>query len=99
VKSRVYIMLDILKGKASTAMQILKSFKGVAVADVLEGHPNILVVVEAANRQSLFEVMMPVLDSVDHITEDVHLLVNRESAAANILNMPNAAIFQKHSVN
>ena len=78
--ARAYMLLDILEKKSAYAVQILKTIAGVVAADTLEGHPNILVVVEAADRQRLVELMMPVLDSVDRITEDVHLLMNRQNA-------------------
>jgi hypothetical protein len=71
------MLLDILEDKYASALQILKTIAGVVIADTLEGHPNTLVMLEAADRQRLVELMMPVLGSVDHVTEDVHLLVSQ----------------------
>jgi len=76
------MLLDILDKKYTYAMQILKTIPGVITADALEGHPNILVIVEAADRQRLVELMIPVLDSIDYITKDVRLLVNRDNSPA-----------------
>lgn len=100
MSARVYMLLDILEGKSADAMQILQTVDGVVAADRLEGHPNILVIIEAADRQGLVELMMPVLDSLDRITEDVHLLVNRESQALPcFFNVGAAESYQKQSVN
>ena len=78
MSARVYMLLDILESKYTCAHQILQTIAGVVIADKLEGHPNTLVIVEAPDRQRLVELMMPVLGSVDRVTEDLHLLVSRE---------------------
>ena len=80
MSSRVYILLDILEDKYAYALKILEKIDGVVIADTLEGHPNTLVMMEAPDRQKLVELMMPVLGSVDHVTEDLHLLVSRAGA-------------------
>jgi hypothetical protein len=94
------MLLDILEGKSACAMQILNTIKGVVTADMLEGHPNILVTIEAADRQKLVELTMPVLDSVERITENVHLLVNRENKMAPcFIDAGNAKFCQKQAIN
>jgi len=80
MSSRVYILLDILEDKYAYALKTLEKIAGVVIADTLEGHPNTLVIMEATDRQKLVELMMPVLASVDHVTEDLHLLVSRTGA-------------------
>lgn len=80
MSSRVYILLDILENKYASALDILKKIAGVIIADTLEGHPNTLVIMEAPDRQKLVDQMMPVLGSVDRVTEDLHLLVSRAGA-------------------
>jgi hypothetical protein len=93
------MLLDILEDKSAQALQVLQTIKGV-VADTLEGHPNIMVIIEAADRKRLVELMMPVLDSVDCLAKDVHLLVNRENKPAPcLLNTMNVGVLQKQSVN
>lgn len=77
MSSRVYMLLDILDSKYEYALQILQKIGGVIMTDTLEGHPNVMVIVEAPDRQRLVELIMPVLGSVDHVTEDVHLLVSQ----------------------
>ena len=80
MSSRVYILLDILENKYAYPHEILNKIDGVVIADTLEGHPNTLVIMEAPDRQKLVELMMPVLGSVDNVTEDLHLLVSRAGA-------------------
>jgi hypothetical protein len=82
MNARVYMLLDILEDKYTYALQILQNLTGVVIADTLEGHPNTLVMVEAPDRQRLVELIMPVLGSVDRVTADLHLLVNREDRLA-----------------
>ncbi len=99
MNARVYMLLDILEGKAAQAMQILKTIAGIVIADTLEGHPNVLVVIEAADRQKLVELIMPVLDSVERITEDVHLLMNRENKISPFIGVNDAKSYQEQAVN
>ena len=100
MNSRVYMLLDILENKSAHAMQMLQTLKGVIATDMLEGHPNLLVIVEANDRQNLVDKMMPVLDSLDRMAEDVHLLVSRESELLpHFLNTGVMAAYQKQSVN
>jgi hypothetical protein len=58
---------------------MLRSRAEVMVADRLEGYPNIIAVVEAEDRQSLAEAIMPVLGCIDGITEYLRLLVTRDN--------------------
>ncbi|MHB8104941.1 MAG: hypothetical protein ACYDG5_05305 [Dehalococcoidales bacterium] len=100
MNARVYMLLDIMEDKAAYAMEILRAVKGVVIADTLEGHPNFLVIMEAVDRQRLVELMMPVLDSLDHVTENVHLLVNRENKLVPcFLGVDSIELLQKQSVN
>ncbi len=82
MNARVYLLLDILEGKAAYAIQTLRNAEGVVAADVLAGHPDIIVILEAPDRQKLVDLLMPVLHSLENITEDLHLLMNREDSPA-----------------
>ena len=76
---RVYMLLDIVDRSCEYAVQMLRSQAQVILADRLEGYPNIIAMVEAADRQSLAAAVMPVLDCIDGITEGLHLLVTQDS--------------------
>ena len=78
MSARVYLLLNILEGKTGHAIQTLRNADGVIAADTLEGNPDILVIMEAPDRQRLVELMMPVLQSLDRITEDLHLFMTRQ---------------------
>lgn len=82
MSTRVYLLLDVLEEKFAYAIQTLQNAEGVVAADTLEGHPNIIVIIEAQDRQKLAELMMPVLRSLDHIITDLHLLMTRRESLA-----------------
>jgi hypothetical protein len=75
---RAYMLLDIVDRSCEYAVQMLRSKAEVILADRLEGYPNLIAMVEAANRQSLAEAIIPVLDCVDGIAEDLRLLVTQD---------------------
>jgi hypothetical protein len=75
---RAYMLLDIVDRSCEYAVQMLRSKAEVILADRLEGYPNLIAVVEAANRQNLAEAIIPVLDCVDGIAEDLRLLVTQD---------------------
>jgi hypothetical protein len=76
---RAYMLLDIVDSNCEDAVQMLRSRAEVILADRLEGYPNIIAMVEAADRQSLAEAIMPVLGCIDGITEDLRLLVTQDN--------------------
>ena len=78
MSARAYMLLDIVDRSCEYAVQMLRSRAEVIIADRLEGYPNIIAVVEAADRRSLAEAMMPVLGCIDGITEYLRLLVTRD---------------------
>jgi hypothetical protein len=79
MSARAYMLLDIVDRNCKYAVQMLRSRAEVILADRLEGYPNIIAVVEAADRQSLAKAIMPVLGCLDGITEYLHLLVTRDN--------------------
>jgi hypothetical protein len=81
MSARAYVLFEIVDGNYEYAVQMLRSQTGIVFADWLEGHPDIIAMVEAPNRQRLAEVMMPIIGCIDGITEDLHLLVTRDNEA------------------
>jgi hypothetical protein len=79
MSARVYMLLDIVDRSCEYAVQMLRSRAEVILADRLEGYPNIIAVVEAADRRSLAKAIMPVLGCIDGITENLRLLVTQDS--------------------
>jgi hypothetical protein len=76
---RAYMLLDIVDRSCEYAVQMLRSRAEVILADRLEGYPNIIAMVEASDRQSLAEAIIPVLECIDGITEGLRLLVTQDS--------------------
>ena len=71
---RVYVILDILEGKHSEAVQRLQASPGVRWVDVLEGQWDIITAIEASNRPRLAQLLVRAISSVETITEDIQLL-------------------------
>jgi len=74
VSHRVYILLDIAKGKSAEAVQSLCDRPGVVKADLLEGSPDLLVICEAFNRQKLAKLAVGAIAAVEQVTENVSFL-------------------------
>ena len=73
--TRVYILLKTIEGKSSEVVQDLRFKPGVVMVDLVEGPPDIIVTIEASERQQLAQYLMPALAAVDSVTEDLHILV------------------------
>jgi hypothetical protein len=74
-----YMLLDIVDRSCEYAVQMLRSRAEIMLADRLEGYPNLIAIVEAADRQGLAKAIMPALVCLDGITENMHLLVTRDN--------------------
>lgn len=92
---RAYLLLDIVEGGYEYATQMLRSRTGVALVDGLEGHPDIIAMVEAPNRQRLAEAIMPVIGCIDGVTEDLRLLVTRENEMPSVAILRNSRTYNK----
>lgn len=72
--TRVYILLDVIEGKAEEAAETLRGNPGVRLADVLEGRPNVVAVLEARSRRQLAELTNHALALVEGVTENLQML-------------------------
>jgi hypothetical protein len=81
MSARAYILLHTVRGESEQVARQLREMPGVAICDCLEGHPDLLVLVEASAGPTLAELLMPVLDAIDNATQDLSLLVSRDSSA------------------
>jgi len=79
---RAYMLLDIVDRSCEYAVQMLRSRAEVILADRLEGYPNIIAIVEAADRRSLAAAIMPVLGCINGITEYLRLLVTPDNGTS-----------------
>ncbi len=74
MSARAYVLLHIMEGKCHQAAQALHGMPGVLMVDIVEGPPDVIIVVEAAERQKLAELTVRALGSVETMTENVRLL-------------------------
>ena len=79
MSDKAYILLDIVAGKAEQVTEVLRENPGVVMVDALEGPPDVIIVVEAVERQQLARLTVQALASVETMTEHVCLLPTRES--------------------
>jgi len=79
MSARAYMLLDIVDRNCECAVELLRSRAEVILADRLDGYPNVIAMVEAADKKSLAEAIMPVLGCIDGITEYLSLLVTQDN--------------------
>jgi len=78
VNTKVYVLLRVKEGKSEQAVQALRSKAGVRLLDVLEGPPDVIMVIQARERRRLAELTVEALASVEDIIEDLQLLPTRD---------------------
>jgi hypothetical protein len=71
---RAYVLLRLVKGNPALVAQALRHKPGVLMADPLEGPPDVIVVIEAPERQKLADLTVRALSSVETMIENVRLL-------------------------
>jgi hypothetical protein len=84
MSAKVYILLNVSNGNFIQVIEALKRQKGVIIADMLEGPPDLIIVVEAPERQKATEYLMRILDVVDNVFEDILVLPVRESVGEKV---------------
>ena len=77
MSDRVYLLLDVMDGKADQVAEKLRHIAGIRIVDVLEGQPEVIAVVEAHERHRLAEITMRAISSVETMIEDLKLLPAR----------------------
>jgi len=74
MKHKVYILLDVIDGSAEEVTRVLRKKLGVVIVDALEGPPDVVVLIEASEREQLAKWTIEALGSVEMLTEQVRLL-------------------------
>ena len=72
--TRVYVLIDTTEGKSKEVAKVLLDKPGVKLCDVLEGSPNVIVVIEASGRQRLAKLTNQALAWIETMVGDVRLL-------------------------
>jgi len=78
MSAKVYLLLNVSNGNSNQVIETLKGQKGVIIADMLEGPPDLIIVIEAPERQKAAEYLMRILDVVGNVFEDMLVLPVRE---------------------
>ncbi len=78
MNAKVYVLLRVKEGKSEQAVQTLRCRAGVRLLDVVEGPPDIIMMVQARERRRLAELTVEALASVEDITEDLQLLPTQD---------------------
>ncbi len=74
MSARAYLLLNIVQGKSEEAARILRDEVGIVAVDMLEGPPDIIVLIEASGRSTLARLTVRAIASVEALTEDIQLL-------------------------
>lgn len=74
---RVYVLLEVDGGNIWQTAAALRTKSGVRMVDVLEDLPNLIMVVEASERQSLAKLTMKALADVENLTGKLDLWLTR----------------------
>ena len=74
MSARVYLLVNTVDRKCEEIAPALKSKAGVKMVDVLEGSPNLIMMLEAESRQELAELAVRAIASVEAMTKSLQLL-------------------------
>ena len=85
MNAKVYVLLRVKEGKSEQAVQTLRSKDGVRLLDVLEGPPDVIMMVQARERRRLAELTVDALASVEDVTEDLQLLPTPDGCSTSVL--------------
>jgi hypothetical protein len=77
---RAYVTLDITNGNSEKVLGCLRHDLGVVAVDILEGPPDLILVIEAPNRELLAEFTVRVLSRIEMVTEKVDVLLVRNGS-------------------
>ena len=73
-KARVYVLVQVAEGHSEDVVSHLRRQPGVTMADVVEGQPDVIMVVEAQHRLKLAHLTIQALTAVETVTVGVHLM-------------------------
>ena len=74
MNDKVYILLDVVDGKTNRVVKTMRKTPGVVTVEALEGSPNVILVMEAADRQRLAKIAVQALTLVGKMAERIQLL-------------------------
>ena len=81
MSARVYVLLDVTEDKVAQVVRALRGRDGVKMVDELEGLPNVIMMIQARDRQQLAELTVQALASTETMTEGMQLLPSRDGCS------------------
>ena len=88
MSDRVYLLLDVIEGKAGQVAGQLRSISGIRLVDVIEGQPDVIALIEAPERKKAADLVMQAISSVEDMIEDMKLLPARKEIDSRNSNAP-----------
>ena len=82
---KLYLLLDIVNPGYEEVVKVLRNKPGITSIEVLEGPPDILVVIKARTRRQAANYMINTLNSVDDVLEHFSMLPVAESSKFGII--------------
>ncbi len=73
-RARVYVLVQVAEGHSEDVVSVLRCQPGVVIADVVEGQPAAIMVVEAQHRLRLAQLTIQALAAVETVTVGMHLM-------------------------
>ena len=77
MSAKAYVLLNVVHEKQQQVVRALRGKPGVLMVDVLEGPPDVVIVLGARDRQKLAELTVQALALVEAMTEELQLLPTR----------------------
>jgi uncharacterized protein with GYD domain len=74
MNARAYVLLEALGGQSGAVAQALRGRPGVKLVDLVDGKPDVVMVVEAPDRQRLAEFAVAALAATENLTAGMQLL-------------------------
>ena len=74
MKERVYLLIDVVEGRERQVLMALRGQPGIVLADRVEGPPDIVVIAEAQDRQSLANLIVQAIASIENLTNNIQFL-------------------------
>lgn len=82
MSAKAYVLLNVVHEKQQQVVRALRGKLGVLMVDVVEGPPDVVVVLGARGRQRLAKLTIEALASVEAMTEGLQLLPTRNRLGA-----------------
>lgn len=86
MSTKVYMLLNVSDGNSVLVAETLKGQTGVIIADMLEGPPDIVLVIAAPDRQKLADRAIRAIASVEDMVENIRLLPTKMDSNSSTTN-------------